>query len=220
MNLKRLKILIGGAGISISLIFMPFMLSAQTEYSQGRAFKFSGGIIAGVTTSQIHGDGIGGFNKMGVNAGVSIEIGRSGKKNIQLGIIYNQKGSKKPPNPKAGDYSTWRYRFTYIDLPITVSYEYKGFDVLLGIQPSVLLAGEEDFYGVGWDPTGIPLKEYDLCGVLGIRTQYREHSKLFGRVTQSIIAIAPRPDNPSGTSRWNNRMLNMTVEIGFAFMFR
>jgi|TARA_B110000211_G_scaffold54828_1_gene60830 hypothetical protein len=204
--------------LALLIALTPFYLSAQTNYSEGRAFTFNGGIIAGATASQIHGDGIGGFNKMGVNGGVAIEIGRGSKKSIQLAIVYNQKGSKKPPNPRAGDYETWRYRFTYIDLPITVSTTYGIVDILVGLQPSILLAAEEDFYGVGWDPTGLPIKPYDLGAVLGLRTMYSDHSYLFIRTSQSILAIAPRPENPSGTNRWDNRMMNMTVEVGLNYM--
>ena len=40
----------------------------------------------------------------------------------------------------------------------------------------------------------------------------------FSRVTQSILAIAPRPENPTGTPRWNNRMMNMTLEVGVTYM--
>ena len=155
---------------------------------------------------------------MGVNAGATLEIGRKGKKNIQLGIIYNQKGSKKPTNPKAGDFETWRYRFTYIDVPITISYSYGTIELLVGQQPSVLLAAEEDFYSVSWDPTVLPIKPYDLGAVLGLRTMYSEHLYLFIRTSQSIVAIAPRPENPTGTVRWNNRMMNMTVELGLNYM--
>jgi hypothetical protein len=197
--------------------FLPYLLSAQSEYAEGRALQFNGGLIGGATASQIHGDGIGGFNKVGFNLGATIEIGRRGKKNIQIGIAYNQKGSKKPPNPPE-DYNTWKYRFTYIDIPITMSYAYKMFDILVGLQPSILLAAEEDFYGVAWDPTGLPIKEYDLGAVLGIRTVYGNHSHLFARVTQSILAIVPRPETTTGTPRWDNRMLNMTVEVGVTYM--
>ena len=203
--------------------FLPYLLSAQSEYAEGRAFQFNGGLIGGATVSQIHGDGIGGFNKVGFNLGATIEIGRSGKKNIQLGIAYNQKGSKKPPNPPQ-DYDTWKYRFTYIDIPITVSYSYKMFDILVGLQPSILLAAEDDFGG-GWvtinpdNDYDLQIKDYDLGVVLGIRTVYGNHSHLFARVTQSILAIVPRPETPTGTPRWNNRMLNMTVEVGVSYMF-
>ena len=200
------------------LTFLPYFLSAQTEYSEGRVFQFNGGLIGGATASQIHGDGIGGFNKVGFNLGATLEIGRKGSENIQIGIVYNQKGSKKPPNPTAGDYETWRYRFTYIDIPITISYSYGIFDLLVGLQPSVLLAAEEDFFGVAWDPTGLPIKKYDLGAVFGIRTVYGDHSHLFARVTQSVLAIAPRPESPTGTPRWNNRMMNMTVEVGVSYM--
>ncbi|MDA9835589.1 PorT family protein [Flavobacteriales bacterium] len=199
-------------------VFLPYFLSAQTKSSEGQTFQFNGGLIGGATASQIHGDGIGGFNKVGFNLGATLEIGRKGSHNIQIGIVYNQKGSKKPPNPTAGNYETWRYRFTYIDIPITTSYSYGIFDLMVGLQPSVLLAAEEDFYGVGWDPTGLPIKKYDLGAVLGIRTVYGDHSHLFARVTQSILAIAPRPENPTGTPRWNNRMMNMTIEVGVTYM--
>jgi len=197
--------------------FLPYLICAQTEYSEGHAFKFNGGLLGGATASQIHGDGIGGFNKVGVNVGATIEIGRRGKKNIQIGIVYNQKGSRKPPNPPE-DYDTWRYRFTYIDIPITISYSYTLFDLLIGIQPAILLAAEEDFYGVGWEPTGLPIKPYDLSAVLGLRTKYSDHSYIFIRTSQSIMAIAPRPENPVGTPRWDNMMMNMTVEIGLNYM--
>jgi hypothetical protein len=154
---------------------------------------------------------------VGINVGATIEIGRKGKKSIQLGIVYNQKGSKKPPHPPE-DYYTWRYRFTYVDLPVTICYSYEIFDILVGLQPSILIAAEEDFLG-SWDPVGLPIKSFDLGGVVGLRTLYGDHSQLFARVTQSILAIAPRPETPTGTPSWNNRMLNMTIEVGFTYMF-
>ena len=187
--------------------FLPYLLSAQSEYAEGRALQFNGGLIGGATVSQIHGDGIGGFNKVGFNLGATIEIGRRGKKNIQIGIAYNQKGSKKPPNPPE-DYETWKYRFTYIDIPITMSYSYKMFDILVGLQPSILLAAEEDFYGVAWDPTGLPIKEYDLGAVLGIRTVY-------GRSLSSFCTCHPKHSCHCSTPRdsdWNTEMEQPDVE--------
>ena len=203
--------------VILLLAFIPYLFSAQEEYSEGRAFQFNGGLLCGVTTSQVHGDGIGGFNKVGVNVGATIEIGRKSKRSIQLGIVYNQKGSRKQLPPNETGYP-WRYRFTYIDIPVTISYSYELFDILVGLQPSILLAAEEDFNGF-WTSTGLPIKSYDLGGVLGLRTTYGDHSQLFARVTQSILAIAPRPETPTGTPRWNNRMLNMTIEVGFTYMF-
>ena len=203
--------------VILLLAFIPYLFSAQEEYSEGRAFQFNGGLLCGVTTSQVHGDGIGGFNKVGVNVGATIEIGRKSKRSIQLGIVYNQKGSRKQLPPNETGYP-WRYRFTYIDIPVTISYSYELFDILVGLQPSILLAAEEDFNGF-WTSTGLPIKSYDLGGVLGLRTTYGDHSQLLARVTQSILAIAPRPETPTGTPRWNNRMLNMTIEVGFTYMF-
>ena len=67
--------------------FLPYLLSAQTESYDGQAFQFNGGLIGGATASQIHGDGIGGFNKVGLHLGATIEIGWAENKNIQIGIV-------------------------------------------------------------------------------------------------------------------------------------
>jgi len=204
---------------SILVIFLfPFsFLSAQTSSSDGQAFKFNGGFLGGATLSQIHGDGVGGFNKIGFNLGATVEIRNSAKKSLQLSVVYNQKGSRKPPNPTAGDYETWAYRFTYIDIPIVLNYRYSSIDFIVGLQPSVLVSAKENFYGISFDPTTIPIKEYDLSAVIGLRTKYGNHSILVARLTQSIIAIAPVPPNDP-LVWWDNRMMNMTLELGVVYL--
>jgi hypothetical protein len=202
---------------TLLFLFSFSILSAQTSSANPVAFKFNGGIIGGATLSQIHGDGVGGFNKIGFNLGATVEMRNSAKKSLQLSVVYNQKGSRKPPNPSAGDWDTWAYRFTYIDLPVTLNYRYSSIDIIVGLQPSLLVAAEENFYGVGFGPTSIPVKKWDLCAVIGLRTQYGEHSLLVARLTQSIIPIAPVP--PSDPLLWwDNRMMNMTLELGVVYL--
>ena len=206
-------------GLLSILVFFFFsigFLSAQTSSSDGQAFKFNGGFLGGATLCQIHGDGVGGFNKIGVNLGGTVEIRNSAKKSLQLSVVYNQKGSRKPPNPQVGDYTTWSYKFTYIDLPIVLNYRYSTIDFILGLQPSVLISAKENFYGVGFDPTPIPIKEYDLSAVIGLRTKYGDHSIIVARLTQSIIPIAPVPPNDPWVW-WDNRMMNMTFELGVVY---
>ena len=110
------------------------------------------------------------------------------------------------------------YHFTRFDDPAALCPPILSLCEHEGIKGTVLIAAEEDFYGVGWDPTGLPIKPYELSAVLGVRTMYSAHSYVFIRLSQSIMAIAPRPENPVGTARWDNRMMNMTVEIGLNYM--
>lgn len=167
--------------------------------------------------SQIHGDGIGGFNKLGFNTGVVVEIRSTQQKMLQLGVVYNQKGSRRPPNPTVGDYDTWAYKFTYIDLPIVMHRRFDDYELMVGIQPSYLISGEENFFGA-YMPTTLPLNEWDLSGVLGARMQYGEKSHIYAKLTQSIVAICPAPDSP--ITVWDNRMMNMTLELGTVILIR
>lgn len=196
-----------------------FILFASTFWGQTTSpapLTFNGGLIGGATLSQVHGDGIGGFNKAGFHSGVVVEISRENRM-LQLGVVYNQKGSRRPPNPTAGDYDTWAYKFTYIDLPVVMHYEYDGIQFMVGLQPSYLMKGQENFFGA-YTPTTLPLNEWDLSGVLGMRMPYGEKSQVFMKFTQSIIAICPAPDSP--ITVWDNKMMNMTLELGTVLLIR
>lgn len=196
-----------------------FILFASTFWGQTTSpapLTFNGGFFGGATLSQVHGDGIGGFNKAGFHSGVVVEISRENRM-LQLGVVYNQKGSRRPPNPTAGDYDTWAYKFTYIDLPVVMHYEYDGYQFMVGLQPSYLMKGQENFFGA-YTPTTLPLNEWDLSGVLGMRMPYGEKSHVFMKFTQSIIAICPAPDSP--ITVWDNKMMNMTLELGTVILIR
>lgn len=205
-----------------ALLFYALTSSGQTSSSDSKALSFNGGIVGGATLSQIHGDGIGGFNQFGYNLGATVQVLNHADRGLHLSVIYNQKGSRKPPNPTQGDYDTWAYRFTYIDVPILYAFSLKKFGLKdlhfeYGLQPSVLVAAEENFYGVDFDPTTIPIKDYDLSVVLGVQMEMDNGSRFFTRLTQSIIPIAPKPNDP--LSFWDNAMRNMTLEMGVIVLF-
>ncbi len=205
---------------SLSLFaFLFYALTSwgQTSSSDSKALTFKGGVICGMTMSQVHGDGIGGFNKLGVNGGFTVQVLNNKSRGFNLGVLYNQKGSRKPLNPNIEDDITWAYRFTYFDLPVVYTMEIEGVQVEFGLQPSILISAEENMYNVGYDPTGVPVKDFDLSLVLGAQLQMDHGMRLFTRLTQSAIAIAPKPDDP--LNRWNNAMRNMTLEIGVIALF-
>ena len=79
---------------------------------------FNGGYTLGFSAAQLRGDGIEGFNKLGLYGGAVVDIRRFQNLGFQLGILYHEKGSKKVANPRTGDHSTWAYKFSYIDIPL------------------------------------------------------------------------------------------------------
>tara|TARA_B100001564_G_C20603021_1_gene653701 strand:- start:248 stop:874 length:627 start_codon:yes stop_codon:yes gene_type:complete len=197
-------------------IFISIQLWGQTSVTELKAVRFNGGFIFGPTLSQIHGDGAGGFDKFGFHFGGIVKMTNQNKNGIYLSIVYNQKGSKEPANPQQQDFSSHRYRLTYIDVPIVYSLHTTYADFQFGIQPSILISKKESINKLGYTDFLQPeIHPFDFGVVIGAQKNYGRRSSVFTRITQSIIPISPVPELnlPVGV-RWDNKMYNMTLELG------
>lgn len=212
-------------GKKVRLFFLSASLTACTCLNQGLwgqedPVRFSARVHAGFAATQVHGDQISGFNKFGLSAGATLDMRRSETGGIQWGILYTQKGSRRVPDTKNGDFNSWRYRFTYIDLPLTRIWNpapvwWWG----IGIQPSILVAGEEDFYGNGYSElTYLELRPVDIGGALQAGYRWNDKSDLEVRLSQSLLPISDRPDVP--IMQWDNFMMNMAIQWLFTWKFR
>ncbi|MEE3164285.1 MAG: porin family protein [Bacteroidota bacterium] len=195
---------------SCMLAFVCASLSiAQTQEDP---LRFSARLHGGFSATQVHGDQISGFNKFGLCAGASVDIRRSEWQGVQWGILYTQKGSRRVPDTKNGDFNSWRYRFTYIDMPLIRTWNpapewWWG----AGIQPSVLVEAEEDFYGNGYSELSyLELNAVDFSGVLQVGYMWSDKAALEVRLSQSLLPISERPDQP--VQRWDNFMMNMAIQ--------
>ena len=188
--------------------------------SSGGPWLFNGGYTLGVTAAQVRGDGIEGFNKLGLHGGAVVEVRQFRDLGFQIGILYNQKGSRKVQNPKIGDYSNWAYKFTYIDIPLTAVYDFKeGFTVGTGLQPGVLVGAFEDGLASGvsdgdWEPTTLPIRSWELSWVVWVGMRSGDQGEWFLRHTQSLPGIVPKPDVVNPNIRWDDRMQNLTMQVG------
>jgi hypothetical protein len=180
----------------------------------------------GITAAQVRGDGIEGFNKLGLHGGAVVEVRQFQNLGFQLGLIYNQKGSRKVQNPKIDDYTNWGYKFTYIDIPLTAVYDFKdGYTVGTGLQPGVLIGAFEDGLASGvsdgdWEPTSLPIRNWELSWVVWFGMRAGEQGEWFLRHTQSLAGIVPKPELTNPNVRWDDRMQNLTVQVGYTKMLR
>ena len=194
--------------------------------SSGGPWLFNGGYTLGVTAAQVRGDGIEGFNKLGLHGGAVVEVRQFRDLGFQIGILYNQKGSRKVQNPKIGDYSNWAYKFTYIDIPLTAVYDFKeGFTVGTGLQPGVLVGAFEDGLASGvsdgdWEPTTLPIRSWELSWVVWVGMRSGDQGEWFLRHTQSLPGIVPKPDVVNPNIRWDDRMQNLTMQVGYTKLLR
>ena len=80
--------------------------------------SFDGGLLAGLTTSQISGDNLGGFNKLGVAIGIFTQRNISEKSKLKFELSYFQKGSKN----NNLNLNLNSFKLDYIDAPFYFSY--------------------------------------------------------------------------------------------------
>ena len=173
--------------------------------------NFKGGVIAGVSTSQVSGDALGGFHKAGLYLGVFTELPLSPISNIKMEMNYIQKGSN---NPKMFENNMPDISTSYIEVPISVNYfqnEITSFEV--GIQTAFLL-NFSDNYLDGPIPTNdqsIAFNKVDLGAFIGMNYHLSDNILLNSRISNSILPV--RPHVGDATYRLNRGQYNSVLSF-------
>lgn len=147
-------------------LFCAFM--AQDVAAQ----RFIGSVVAGCNFSQIEGDNIHGFTKVGFNGGLGLTLPVNQKQTwlVSIELLYSMKGSVKK-YPKEGYFDTLVYAPTmyenvdrsvpfdpktkcnisldYVEIPVLIHYEdrYSGCTFGLGFSWGRLVRAHEVYYG-------------------------------------------------------------------------
>jgi len=152
--------------------------------------NFKGGIIAGISSSQVSGDALGGFHKAGLYLGVFTQLPISSISNIKMEMNYIQKGSN---NPKISENFLSDISTSYIEVPISVNYyqnEIMCFEV--GLQTALLLNfSDNDLYGPIPNDQSIPFNKVDLGAFIGMNYHLTDNILLNSRISNSILPVRP-----------------------------
>ncbi len=168
------------------LILFVFIAGFQNfTFSQ----DFSGGMIAGMSVSQVDGDSYGGYNKAGLVLGAFVRRDFKKKMSGQIELKYIGKGSTSG-NPKDYNYTKlYDLRLHYIVIPVLFQYEIvnnlrveggPGFGFLL---KSV----EQNEQGVM--PDSKPFNKFELSGALGVDYAFWERFNLNIRFSYSMLPV-------------------------------
>ena len=108
-------------------ILLALLLSVAgiSGYSQ----RFEGGVTAGMITSQINGDGYGGYHQLGWTGGVFGRIPTEGPSAWQLEVRYSLFGARASVDEIEFGYNPMDIRLHYIEMPITYRYNLGRFQV-------------------------------------------------------------------------------------------
>ena len=128
--------------------------------------QFAGILKAGLVTSQIHNDNIGDYNKLGGSLGTGIFTPIGNDLHLQIEINYAMRGSRKRPNARRGDFTTFSIEPHYIDVPIIFRKFIWKFDFEAGITNGLFLFARINDPNFLLPPSIEDFNRYELAGNL------------------------------------------------------
>jgi len=171
-------------GILLCCGFLSISIHAQ---------NFGGGIILGLSTSQVGGDNLAGFNKAGLLAGAFANIPISELLSGQMEMTFIHKGSNNPNinNSEHPNYLKEDISSSYIEVPLLLQYHQSNkMKIEGGVQLAYLINGYyNDLNGKIPIYSVDPFIEYDFGLLLGIDYKYSENISLNTRLSSSILPI-------------------------------
>ena len=156
--------------IIIALFFVPSLLSAQ---------RFNGGVLLGLSASQVDGDTYAGFDKVGLQGGVFVNTKFNNAWGAQMELKYNAKGARKETTESNPE--TYSLTLHYIDIPLMVNYTIqKKFIIDAGLVPGYLFSKKGEENGIDFvDEEISAFKNFDLSWLIGFNYKISEKFKFF-----------------------------------------
>lgn len=99
----------------IALLIISSFVNAQNFY---------GGILGGFNSTQLDGDALHGYHKMGLISGLWIQTDANEQQFWGAELKYSEKGSRK--NPTRVNPDKFIYRANYVDLPVYGGFKYNS----------------------------------------------------------------------------------------------
>jgi hypothetical protein len=192
-----------------------FLLVLFFFMQQLHAQKFDAGILAGLSTSQVDGDHLSGFNKAGIKAGGLVNRKLGNKTALQFEIEYIQKGSRRPVN---ADNEYFLMRINYIEVPLLFNYFLgKKWNLEAGIAFAALLSSyQEDETGEIENAPDFNRVDYLLCG--GTNYFITDHFLFNVRYSYSITSMRAKDENYSFYYLTGGQY-NKVLAFAFAYIF-
>ena len=166
-----------------------FLLTLVSCAAAFHAQSFQGGILFGITGSQVDGDSYAGYNKPGFQGGVFIHRDLTPHLAIGLEIKYTGRGARNP----ASDDNTGFYKLSlhYIDIPVYGAIHIHDLVALdIGLIPGYLFTAKgEDDAGSLPEEYLVDFNKFDLGTLIGISINITPKLAFCLRHSYSLLSI-------------------------------
>ena len=174
------------------------------------AQNFQSGLITGISTSQVSGDVLGGFNKIGFQLGgfVNHQVGKNSKG--QFGLYYIDKGSNDPK-------SLFQIDLSYVESSYSFLYNYQGFSWGGGLLIGVLIDGKTyDKYGNEFVSES-QFNQFDIGAKLAVGKKLLPKLQMFWEISNTI-PLFPIQEHPAYVSILNKGKMNAVLCFSFRYL--
>lgn len=191
----------------------------QEEASSNRNFK--GGLLAGGVTSQISGDGLGGWDKFGFTAGAWVSVPFSEQVSATMGMKYINKGSRTKIDTIT--YNTFGYYLNYVEVPLWFSYSVSKKEpgkLVLNIGPYAGYLFNQKIVSNGVDYPVIPAFErFDVGLEAGVSFWVTPKFSVNFMASSSVFPTRPNPSQVNAFSYYERGNYNQTLQLILAKAF-
>jgi hypothetical protein len=197
--------------IAIAIFTLPFVVNAQ---------QFSGGVLAGITATQVDGDGYGGYNRLGANVGTWVGYTFTPTIALRTELKFIQKGSfRKNQDEFGGVLGYYSLRLNYIEMPYVVEYHFReDFIPFVGLSFGYLWkAKESDASGSLPDEDIAMFRKFEMAGTAGVEYRINHRFSFIASMSYSIIPV--RPHKGYITYRLNQGQYNNVLQFYLRYHF-
>ena len=183
------------------------------------AQNFNSGITAGLTTSQVSGDDLSGFHKLGIHGGAYVNLRVADSSYLQMEMLFVQKGSQQGQDLEKGK-AYYKMQLNYIEVPLLYQLKRKRFTYEIGASFGYLFRSKvSNIYGEYPDgtPESRPFNSTEISACAGINYKIYKHFSLGWRFSNSVLPI--RAHYSGRTFRWNLGQYNSAMYLGLRYSF-
>ncbi len=176
-------------------------------FTQVSSQDFNGGLLCGLTASQIDGDSQSGYHKAGLYAGAYVQRPLNDDFSAQLEMRFAQKGAYNRLNES-------KLAMSYIEVPLLGQYQKWGFVFEAGFVPGILLRAKtiSDVFG---EYDSESFNRYSIDVAFGVNYLFAKRIGASARMAYSVLPIASISNTYTTRSQYHN-----VLNFGFFFVLK
>ncbi|HCS19414.1 MAG TPA: hypothetical protein DIW47_02435 [Bacteroidetes bacterium] len=152
-----------------------------------QAQEFKSGYMLGVSATQVDGDNLSGYNKLGPHLGIFVERMFGDKFSVRPEFLFTIKGAKNYVDiDNIAD--PIKTAFYYVEVPFFLNYHIKKFQIEAGPSFGVLMYAYNNDKTGKYETTGL-YNRMEWAAHLGVSYRLKESMLLYGRYSYSMDCV-------------------------------